>query len=108
MPQQVLVPAQPVYVPMVAVPQQPQQPPTDNMAVTSLVLGIFSVIAFSILAGIPAIIVGKQARENIRASNGALAGESMARAGIIMGWVSVVLFGLAALVLIVVLALIFV
>jgi hypothetical protein len=65
-----------------------------------MVLGILSLVALSVLAGIPAIILGKQSRENIRASKGALTGDSMAQAGIIMGWVSVALFIIGAVVVI--------
>ena len=96
-PQQAMAPAQAVYVPAVAVAQQA---PTENMAVISMVLGILSLVALSVLAGIPAIILGKQSRENIRASKGALTGDSMAQAGIIMGWVSVALFIIGAVVVI--------
>ena len=74
------------------------------MAVVSMVLGILSMVAFSVLAGIPAIIIGKQSRENIRASNGTLSGEGMAQAGIIMGWVSVALVIVGAIVVIALLA----
>jgi Domain of unknown function (DUF4190) len=75
-------------------------PQTDDKAVISLVLGVLSLVSFSILAGIPAIILGKTSRENIRASSGRLTGEGMATAGIVMGWVSV---GLAGVLLLVVL-----
>jgi Domain of unknown function (DUF4190) len=88
-------------LPVVATPQLVFAPPqTDDKAVISLVLGVLSLISFSILAGIPAIIVGRMSRENIRASSGRLTGEGMATAGIVMGWVSV---GLAGVVLLIVL-----
>ncbi len=87
-----------------AVPQYaPQQAgaaqPTEDKAVISLVLGILSLVSLSIFAGIPAIILGNQSRKNIRASAGRLAGEGMATAGIVMGWISV---GLAVLFLFVI------
>lgn len=82
-------------VPAFASPQFVPAPQTDDKAVISLVLGVLSLVSFSILTGIPAIILGKTARENIRASSGRLTGESMATAGIVMGWVSV---GLAAVI----------
>ena len=69
-----------------AVPAQ-----TEDKAVISLVLGILSIFSLSILAGIPAIILGRMSRKNIRASAGRLTGEGMATAGIVMGWISVVL-----------------
>ncbi len=91
----------PPYVPAQPMPAQP----TEDKAVISLVLGILSLVSLSIIAGIPAIILGNQSRKNIRASAGRLGGEGMATAGIVMGWVSV---GLAAVIaIIVVLVIIF-
>jgi uncharacterized membrane protein YjgN (DUF898 family) len=72
--------------------------PTEDKAIISLVLGILALVSFSILAGIPAIILGRMSRNNIRASAGRLSGEGMATAGIVMGWVSIALAGLAVLV----------
>jgi hypothetical protein len=86
-------------MPAVAAPQFVFAPPqTDDKAVISLVLGVLSLVSFSILTGIPAIILGKTSRENIRASSGRLTGEGMATAGIVMGWVSVGLAGVIALI----------
>ena len=62
-------------------------------------LGVLSLASLSILAGIPAIILGKMSRENIRASSGRLTGEGMATAGMVMGWVSVGLAGVFALII---------
>jgi hypothetical protein len=70
-------------------PQYAAVQPTEDKAVISMVLGILSLVGLSILAGIPAIILGKMSRDNIRASSGRLTGEGMATAGIVMGWVSV-------------------
>jgi uncharacterized membrane protein YjgN (DUF898 family) len=76
--------------------------PTEDKAIISMILGILALVSFSILAGIPAIILGKMSRDNIRASSGRLSGEGMATAGIVMGWVSVGLVGLAVLVVLVI------
>jgi Domain of unknown function (DUF4190)/zinc-ribbon domain len=87
-------------LPTVAAPQfVPALPQTDDKALISLVLGVLSLISFSILAGIPAIILGKMSRENIRASSGRLTGEGMATAGRVMGWVSVGLAGVFLLII---------
>ncbi|HWZ43111.1 MAG TPA: DUF4190 domain-containing protein [Candidatus Saccharimonadales bacterium] len=85
----------------------PALPQTEPTAVISLVLGILSLTIFHFLAGIPAVIVGQSARAKIRANPRKLAGEEMATAGIVMGWISI---GLACFVLlvVVVLAIIFV
>jgi hypothetical protein len=80
-------------------------PQSDDKAVISLVLGILSLVSFSILTGIPAIILGKSSRDRIRASGGQLTGEGLATAGLIMGWISVGLAAVVALVLIVLMVL---
>jgi type II secretory pathway pseudopilin PulG len=96
------VPAAPVQ--NTAQPQsQPQNPPqyqpyrgqnpssgqqTDGKATASLILGILSLLCFSILAGIPAIILGHMSKANIRNSMGRLKGDGMATAGLVMGYLS--------------------
>jgi Domain of unknown function (DUF4190) len=97
------------YAAAAAAPQvisaQPQTlvPPTEDKAVISMVLGILSLVSFSILAGIPAIILGKMSRDNIRANPGRFSGEGMATAGIVMGWISVgLLCGIVLVVIIIV------
>ncbi len=74
----------------------PQQSPN---AVIALVLGVVSILLLvlpgsSLLTAVPAVIVGKNARREIRASNGQLTGEGMAQAGVVLGWVTI---GLAVL-----------
>ena len=64
-------------------------PQTDSKAIGSLICGIASVTIFSILAGIPAIILGHISRSDIRKSAGQLKGEGLALAGLIMGYISV-------------------
>lgn len=79
--------------------------PTEDKAIISMILGILALVSFSILAGIPAIILGKMSRDNIRASSGRLSGEGMATAGIVMGWVSVGIVGVAVLAVLIVIIL---
>jgi len=64
----------------------PQQ--TDGKATGSLILGILSLVALSIFAGIPAVILGHLSRKSIRQSRGRLTGDGMALAGLIMGYIS--------------------
>jgi type II secretory pathway pseudopilin PulG len=66
----------------------PAEAKTDGKAVASLVLGVFSVTVFSVLAGIPAVILGHVSRSNIKKSMGRLRGEGLALAGLIMGYIS--------------------
>jgi hypothetical protein len=74
----------------------PVAPPrTAGLATASLVLGILSVTCLSILAAIPALIVGAIALKQISASGGTLGGKGQALAGLIMGIISFALLPLA-------------
>lgn len=63
-------------------------PQTSGKAVVSLVFGIIGFILLPLIAGIVAVIVGYSAKSDIRKGAGALKGEDMATAGIILGWVN--------------------
>lgn len=65
------------------------QKKTAGVAVASLVCGILGMICFGPLGAIPAVICGHIARSRIRESVGALQGEGMALAGLILGYVSI-------------------
>ncbi len=84
-------------------PQQPyggggyHQPPNHKDAVTSLVLGIVSLVMCGFVTGIPAMIIGRRAKREIQASGGALGGEGLATAGFVTGLISTVIAGLAFL-----------
>ena len=62
----------------------------SGLAITSLVLGILSLVCFGVLAGIPAIICGHMARARARRYPAVYGGAGMALAGLIMGYVGVV------------------
>lgn len=66
-------------------------PHADVKAIFSLILGIFSIIPFSILAGIPAIILGHLALRDINNGQGQRTGKGMATAGLVMGYLSIFL-----------------
>ncbi|HET6840802.1 MAG TPA: DUF4190 domain-containing protein [Candidatus Angelobacter sp.] len=99
-PQTAPPPVQPVQIPSMS-PAQPQQaapqpyapPPTDPKAIWSMVLGILSVVCcgIGIFAGIPAVILGHISHSNIQKSGGALKGEGLAIAGLVLGYGSVLL-----------------
>jgi hypothetical protein len=74
-------------------PHQPwaPAPPTNGKATTALVLGICGVMLFPILLSVPALVLGYQARREIDSSNGASGGRGQAIAGIVLGWVGLVL-----------------
>lgn len=63
---------------------------TNGKATWSLVLGLVSVLCgCSLLAGIPAIILGNMARKEIDAGQGT--GRGMATAGLVLGIIGVIL-----------------
>jgi len=68
----------------------PPPPPTHGKAVTSLVLGIVSIAACGFFTGIPAIILGRQAKREIRESNGRLGGDGLATAGFVTGLIGTI------------------
>ncbi len=63
---------------------------TSRLAVASLVCGIASFVCIlGPLAGIPAVITGHMALQQIRRSGGTVGGRGLALAGVILGWVVV-------------------
>ena len=64
---------------------------TSPGAIWSLVLGILSLICLGPFAAIPAVICGHVALGNIKRSTGTLAGEGMAIAGLVTGYIGIVL-----------------
>ena len=79
-------------------------PERSSLAVASLVAGILSWLIIPFLGAIVAIVTGHLAKRDIRESNGALTGNGMATAGLILGYVQIVL-PLCAVVVIVILVL---
>jgi hypothetical protein len=75
--------------------------PTSSKAIVALVLGIVSILICT-LAGIAAIVVGNQARRDIRHTGEA--GDGMALAGVILGWVALGLTVLGILVFVTLIA----
>lgn len=78
----------------------PWQPTTNRLAIASLVCGVGQLVAF-FPAGIAAIILGHQARRQIRETG--QEGDGLARAGLILGYLGtagVVLLGLLAVLLV--------
>jgi type II secretory pathway pseudopilin PulG len=70
---------------------------TSALAVWSMILGIMSFLCFGFLAGIPAVICGHMARSKIRQSQGTLTGGGMALAGLILGYIGIVITTLGIL-----------
>jgi hypothetical protein len=76
---------QPVYVQPVIMAQQ-----TNGKAIASMVLGIVSWLGASILAGIPAIVLGHMALNEINNSVNTQSGKGMAITGLVLGYLSLV------------------
>ncbi|MFC5178891.1 DUF4190 domain-containing protein [Nocardioides taihuensis] len=77
-------------------------PQNHGSATTALVLGLLSFLCCGLL-GIPAYIIGRRADREIAASGGRLTGEGLAKAGWILGLISIVLMILSALLVVVLL-----
>jgi len=69
--------------------QVPQQPKTSALAIWSLVLGILSLVCFTIFTGIPGVICGHKALSKIKQSGGAVSGQGLAIAGLITGYLGI-------------------
>jgi len=76
--------------------------PNSTLAVTSLISGIVGWTFVPILGSIVAVITGHMAKNEIRKSNGELAGDGMATAGLVLGYASLVI-GICVVCLVVVL-----
>ena len=89
--------SEPTIPPPVPPPAPPMPPaaaasrPTSSLAVISLVAGIVSWLLLPFVAGLAAIICGHMARGEIRRSNGTMEGDGLAIAGLVLGWINVVL-----------------
>jgi hypothetical protein len=97
-------PNQPPNQPPMQQPGYPPIPPiapNSSKATTSLVLGICSLVACGLFLGIPAMILGRQAKREIEASQGQLGGEGLATAGFVTGLIGTIWSVLGAILLVV-------
>jgi hypothetical protein len=65
--------------------------PTSGLAIASLVCGIMGLVTCLFLPGIPAVICGHMALSRMAEPNVRLAGRGMAIAGLIMGYLSILI-----------------
>jgi len=63
--------------------------PTSTMATVSMIAGILGFFLFPLIASIIAIWTGYEARKETRAVPPTAAGDGMATAGIVMGWIQI-------------------
>jgi len=69
--------------------QPPPAKPNSNLALASLILGILGWTILPTLGSIGAIITGHMAKSEIKNSMGALAGDGMATAGLVLGYANI-------------------
>lgn len=76
-------PEAPPPPPIPGVPPETEKPPTNGLAVASLVCGIFGWVLF--IGGVLAVVMGVVARRQIRESTEPQRGAGLALVGIIVG-----------------------
>jgi hypothetical protein len=54
-----------------------------------LIAGILGLTFLPFIASIVAVVIGRSAKAEIAASGGALGGEGLAQAGVILGWIGI-------------------
>lgn len=77
-------------------PSANQPPKTEGLAIASMVCGIVGFVSCG-LTGIAAAILGHKANKKIARSNGALGGSGFATAGLVTGYISIVVGGILGL-----------
>ncbi len=66
--------------------------PTSTLAVISLIAGIAGILFLPVLGGIVAIVTGNMAHKETRAFPATHSGDGLATAGMVMGWLSLLLW----------------
>jgi len=72
---------------------------TNQKAVWSMILGILGLVCCGLFAGIPALILGNIAKNEIASSGGAQTGDGMAKAGVILGIIAIAISVLSIILL---------
>lgn len=70
---------------------QPESLPKSSKAIASLVLSILGISILPFIGSIAGLVLGYIARNEIEDSDGALSGDDLAKIGIIIGWVGIVI-----------------
>lgn len=66
--------------------------PTSTLALVSLISGILGIMFIPLIGGIVAIVTGTMARKETRSFPATHSGDGMATAGIVMGWLGVLVW----------------
>jgi len=69
--------------------QTPPAKPNSNMALASMILGILGWTIIPTIGSVAAIITGHMAKNEIKNSMGALGGDGMATAGLVLGYANI-------------------
>ncbi len=72
-----------------------QAPPTSNMALVSLIMGVLGWVVLPIIGSVLAVIFGHAALGEIDRSEGQLGGRGMAQIGLILGYIALALSALS-------------
>lgn len=62
--------------------------PTSTLALVSLISGIVGILFLPVVGGVAAIVTGNMARKETRAFPPTHSGDGMATAGMVLGWLS--------------------
>jgi len=91
-------PQYPQQYPQSYPPQYPAPAPsTSGAAIVSLIFSILGLVfILPIIGSIVGIIAGNSAKSDIRNRPGQVTGEGLAQAGVIIGWIGLILWGLGA------------
>ena len=74
-----------------------QPKPSSGAATAALILGICGLVLCPLIPSILAVVYGSKARNEIDASGGQIDGRGLATAGLVLGWIGVVIYGLFGL-----------
>ena len=69
----------------------PPPNPNSSLAISSLILGVLSFVCFSILTAVPAVICGHMALNQIRRGEVAESNRGLAIAGLVLGYINILL-----------------
>jgi len=75
-------------------------PRTSTLAIVSLIFGVLGWTFLFVIGHIVAVITGHLARREIRDSNGALQGDGLALAGMVLGYIGLLAVVMAVAILI--------
>jgi hypothetical protein len=76
------------------VTESPVTPQTSTLAIVSVIAGVLSWFVFPIIGAIVAVVTGHMAKNEIRQQPGSLSGDGLATAGLILGYLHLVLVAL--------------